>query len=84
MVKIDGKLTDATFKVKSDALQINDRGNKIYVYCVEAYEKDNPYIMDYIAEKLALYVKAKYNAKDTDEMFINIEFNVNKEIGDII
>lgn len=84
MIKIDGKLTDATFKVTAEAIQTNDKGRKIYVYCVEAYEKDNPYIMDYIAEKLALYVTSKYNAKDTDEMFINIEFNVNKEIGDII
>lgn len=84
MIKIDGKLTDATFKVKSDAIQLNDSGSRIFVYCVEAYSVHDSYTMNYITETLSEYVKETYNAKSTDEMFINIEFNVNKKIGDII
>lgn len=84
MVKIDGNLTDATFKVKSHAIQVNDSGNRIYVYCVEAYTKHDSCTINYITEALALYSKETYDAKNNDEIFINIEFNVNKKIGDII
>lgn len=84
MVKIDGKLTDATFKVKSHAVQVNDSGNRIFVYCTEAYTTHDSYTIDYITETLAEYSKEAYNAKGNDEVFINIEFNVNKKIGDII
>lgn len=84
MVKIDGKLTDATFKVKSHAVQVNDSGNRIFVYCVEAYTTHDSYTINYITEVLAEYSKEIYNAKGNDELFINIEFNVNKKIGDII
>lgn len=83
MVKIDGKLTDATFKVKSHAIQVNDKGNRIYVYCVEAYTPHDSYTLEYITEKLAEYSRKTYEAKDNDEVFINIEFNVNKLIGEI-
>lgn len=84
MVKIDGKLTDATFKVKSHAIQVNDKGNRIYVYCVEAYTPHDSYTLKYITDTLAVYVKETYDAKNNDELFINVEFNVNKQIGDII
>ena len=84
MVKIDGHLTDATFKVKSHAVQVNDSGNRIFVYCVESYTAHDSYTIKYITDALATYVKETYNAKGKDEIFINIEFNVNKQIGDII
>lgn len=84
MVKIDGNLTDATFKVKSHTIQFNDSGNRIFGYCVEAYITHDSYAINYIAETLAEYSKEAYNAKSNDEVFINIEFNVNKKIGDII
>lgn len=83
MIKIDGKLTDATFKVKSNAIQVNDNGNKIYVYCVEAYTSHDSYTIKYITETLAEYSKEAYNASCNDEVFIAIEFDVNKKIGDI-
>lgn len=84
MIKIDGKLTDATFKVKSHAVQVNDKGDRIFVYCVEAYTAHDSYTIKYITETLAEYSKETYNAKGNDEVFINIEFNVNRKIGDII
>lgn len=84
MIKIDGKLTDATFKVKSHAVQVNDKGDRIFVYCVEAYTTHDSYTIQYITETLAEYSKETYNAKGNDEVFINIEFNVNRKIGDII
>lgn len=84
MVKIDGYFTDATFKVKSHAVQVNDKGDRIFVYCVEAYTTHDSYTIKYITETLAEYSKETYNAKGNDEVFINIEFNVNRKIGDII
>lgn len=84
MIKIDGKLTDATFKVKSHTIHSKDNGSRIFVYCVEAYMTHNSYAINYITETLALFSKESYNAKGNDEVFINIEFNVNKKIGDII
>lgn len=84
MIRIDGKLTDATFKVKSHCVHENDKGNRIFVYCVEAYTTHDSYTINYITEALAEYSKESYNAKGNDEVFINIEFNVNKKIGDII
>ena len=85
MVKIDGKLTDATFKVKSDAIHYNDKGDRIFVYCVETYTTHDSYTMiNYVTETLSEYSKETYNAKGNDEVFINIEFNVNRKIGDII
>lgn len=84
MVKIDGKLTDATFKVKSHAVQVNDKGDRIFVYCVESYTTHDSYTINYITETLTEYSKETYNAKGNDEVFINIEFNVNRKIGDII
>lgn len=83
MVRIDGGLTDATFRVKSEAVQHNDKGNKIFIYCVEAYSTYE-YTICYIAEVLARYAKEHCNAKDTDEIFVDVTFNVNKAIGDII
>ena len=84
MVKIDGKLTDATFQVMSEAVQVNDKGDRIFVYCVEAYTTHDSYTINYITETLAEYSKETYKATGNDEVFINIEFNVNRKIGDII
>lgn len=84
MIKIDGYFTDATFKVKSHAVQVNDKGDRVFVYCVEAYTTHDSYTIKYITETLAEYSKETYNATGNDEVFINIEFNVNRKIGDII
>lgn len=84
MIKIDGNLTDATFKVKSHVVQLNDNGDRIFVYCVEAYTTHDSYTIKYITETLAEYSKEIYEARGNDEIFINIEFNVNRKIGDII
>lgn len=84
MIKIDGKLTDATFKVKSHCVHVNENGYNMFVYCVEAYTTHDSYTIKYITETLAEYSKETYNAKGNDEVFINIEFNVNRKIGDII
>ena len=84
MIKIDGYLTDATFKIKSHAVQVNDKGDRIFVYCVEAYTTHDSYTIKYITETLAEYSKETYKAIGNDEVFINIEFNVNRKIGDII
>ena len=84
MIKIDGYLTDATFKIKSHAVQDNDKGDRIFVYCVEAYTTHDSYTINYITETLAEHSKETYNAKGNDEVFINVQFNVNRKIGDII
>lgn len=84
MVKIDGNLTDATFKVKSDAVLNSESGGRLFVYCVEAYTPHDSCTIDYITETLAEYSKKEYNAKGNEELILNIEFNIDKKIGDII
>ena len=84
MIRIDGNLTDATFRVKSDTINYNDRGGRIFGYCVEAYPKHDYYTINYITGTLVEYSRETYNAKPTDEIFIDVYFNINGKIGDMI
>lgn len=83
MVKIDGKLTDATFKVMSEAIHVDENGNRVFVFCCDTYTIEVDTI-DYISGILAEHVRAKYSAKNDDRIYINITYNTDNRIGDII
>lgn len=82
MVKIDGKLTDATFRVLSESQYHDANGNKVYAFCVEAYILDDSTI-EYVSGVIANDMVIKRNAKSTDRIFINLSYNIDERIGDI-
>lgn len=84
MVKIDGKLTDATFQVMSEAVHIDENGHHVYVFCVDALTTDPYDIFDYIMGVLSEYVHEKYKVKEDDRLHLELNYAIDKEIGDII
>lgn len=84
MIKIDGKLTDATFQVISEAVHIDEDGHRVYVFCVDAFTIDPCDIFEYIMGVLTKYVYEKYKVKEDDRLHLELKYVIDKEIGDII
>ena len=82
MVKIDGKLTDATFQVVSEAVHRDENFHNVYVFCVDAFKHDQ-FTFDYISEVLADYVREKYTVKAEDRIYLQLNYVIDKRIGDI-
>lgn len=83
MVKIDGKLTDATFQVISEAVHIDEDGHHVYVFCVDVFRIEPFDIYGYIMGVFNEYVHEKYNVKEDDRLHLELNYAVDKRIGDI-
>lgn len=83
MIRIDGKLTDATFKVMSESTHVDENGNHVYVFCCDTYTIEAG-TYEYISGMLAEYARTKYSAQNDDRIYINITYNIDNRIGDII
>ena len=81
MVKIDGKLTDATFQVISEAVHIDEDGHHVYVFCVDVLDIYG--MFEYIMGVLNEYVREKYKVKVDDRLHLELNYAVDKIIGDI-
>lgn len=81
MVKIDGKLTDATFQVISEAVHIDEDGHHVYVFCVDVLDIYG--MFEYIMGVLNEYVHEKYKVKEDDRLHLELNYAVDKKIGDI-
>lgn len=81
MVKIDGKLTDATFQVISEAVHIDEDGHRVYVFCVDALDIYG--MFEYIMGVLSEYVHEKYKVKEDDRLHLELNYTIDKKIGDI-
>ena len=81
MVRIDGKLTDATFQVISESVHKDEDFHNVYVFCVDAFKHDQ-FTFDYISEVLADYVREKYAVKEDDRIYIQLNYVIDKRIGD--
>lgn len=82
MVRIDGKLTDATFQVISEALHKDKDFHNVYTFCVDCLKID-PFAFEYISEVLADYVREKYTVKEEDRVYLQVNYVIDKRIGDI-
>lgn len=81
MVKIDGKLTDATFQVISEAVHIDEDGHRVYVFCVDVLDIYG--MFEYILGVLSEYVHEKYKVIEDDRLHLDLKYAVDKKIGDI-
>ena len=82
MIKIDGKLTDATFQVTTEIVHVDTDLHHVYVFCVDVLTLD-PYAFKYISEMLADYVHEKYKVKEDDRIHLELNYAIDKRIGDI-
>ena len=82
MVRIDGKLTDASFQIISEAVHIDEDCHHVYTFCVDAFTLD-PCAFSYIMGVLNDYVREKYKVKVDDRIHLEVNYAIDKRIGDI-
>lgn len=82
MVRIDGKLTDASFQVISESIHKDEDFHNVYTFCVDVFKLD-PFAFDYISEVLADYIREKCKVKEDDRIYLQLNYVIDKRIGDI-